>query len=97
MTDNNMQLITLGVMLVMQLVVLVMGFFMYRSIPESAVKQLLDAAEKTAARTTSPMDDEAVRLARSLATLLNVLQTTSPTTPVLPIAPEIESDDVKKK
>jgi hypothetical protein len=93
MSDNDIQLLTLGVMLVMQLIVLVMGFFMYRSIPQTAIQQLLDAAEKTANRTPSLMDDEAVKVARSLAALLQALNQS----PVAPVAPEAEAQDVKKK
>ena len=95
MSDNEIQLLSLGVMLVMQLVVLIMGFFMYRSIPQAAIQQILDAAEKTASRTPSTMDDEAVKVARSLATLLQAVQ--QPTTPA-PVQPEqTEAQDVKKK
>lgn len=93
MNDNDIQLLTLGVMLVMQLIVLVMGFFMYRSIPQTAIQQLLDAAEKTASRTPSLMDDEAVKVARSLAALLQALNQA----PVAPVVAEPEAQDVKKK
>jgi hypothetical protein len=92
MNDNDIQLLTLAVVLVMQLIVLVMGFFMYRSIPQAAIQQILDAAEKTANRTPSSMDDEAVKMARSLVALLQAVQ--QPATPA-PVQPEAQ--DVKKK
>lgn len=92
MTDANIQLLTLGVMLVLNLIVLIMGFFTYKSVPQSAIQQILDAAEKTASRTQTGMDDEAVKLAKSIVTLLQLAQPTQPTQPVAPAQPE----DVKK-
>jgi len=90
------EIVRLVVDMVEPLIVVIMAFWLYRSIPRESVHEVLDAAERNASRTVGTTDDDLVRVARMVTTILLGLQDQPIVKPTEPFV-TAEAQDAKKK